>query len=193
MLLVVAATERELESVHGVETLCCGIGPVEAGVRTARALAERRPDALLHIGVAGARGIEPPALVLGSEAVYSDLVDASSRLPRVERVEPDPALLAAARAALPEALVLPIATCARVGGGTACDVEAMEGFGVLRAAQLAGVPAVELRAVSNDPGEPDRGRWRIPDALAALERALSRLLPALQSGHVQVSDTHAEA
>lgn len=179
MLLVVAATERELQAVRGAETLCCGIGPVEAALQTARALAERKPELVLHVGVAGARGIEPPALVLGSEAVYCDLIDPGLSLPRVERVEPDRALLAAARAALPEALVLPIATSAHVGGGSACAVEAMEGFGVLRAARLAGVPAVELRAVSNSPDEPDRSRWRIPDALAALEQAVARLVAAL--------------
>lgn len=179
MLLVVAATDRELEGVRGAETLRCGVGPVEAALQTARALAERRPDAVLHVGVAGARGIEPPALVLGSESVYCDVIDAANLMPRIERVEPDAALLAAARAALPEALVLPIATCARVGGGFAWEVEAMEGFGVLRAAHLAGVPAVELRAVSNAPGEADRGRWRIDDALAALADAVPRLAAAL--------------
>ena len=180
MLLVVAATERELAFVQGgADTFCCGIGPVEAALQTARALAERRPSSVLHIGIAGARGIEPPALVLGSEAVYCDVIDPSSSLPRVERVEPDPALLAAARDAVPEARVLPIATCGRVGGGTACEVEAMEGFGVLRAAALAGVPAVELRAVSNAVGEPDRTRWRFDEAFAALAEAAPRLVAAL--------------
>ena len=33
----------------------------------------------------------------------------------------------------------------------------MEGFGVLRAAQLAGVPAIEVRAISNEIEEVDRG------------------------------------
>ena len=179
MLLVVAATERELAFVQGADTFCCGIGPVEAALQTARALAERRPSSVLHIGIAGARGIEPPALVLGSEAVYCDVIDPSSSLPRVERVEPDPALLATARDAVPEARVLPIATCGRVGGGTACEVEAMEGFGVLRAAALAGVPAVELRAVSNAVGEPDRSRWRFDEAFAALAEAAPRLVAAL--------------
>jgi nucleoside phosphorylase len=179
VLLVVAATERELASVEGAETLCCGIGPVESALQTARALAVRRPDAVLHIGIAGARGIEPLALVLGSESVYCDVLDPAFTLTRVERVEPDAGLLAAARAALPQALVLPIATCGRVGGGTACDVEAMEGFGVLRAAGLAGVPALELRAVSNAVGEQDRGRWRIDDALAALADATAKLIAAL--------------
>src|SRR5436190_4952486 len=136
MLLVVAATERELERIRGAETFCCGIGPVEAALQTARRLAAGDVDALLHVGIAGARGIEPPALVLGSESVYCDVIDPSSALPRVERIEPDAALLARACDALPEARVLPIATCGRVGGGTACEVEAMEGFGVLRACAL---------------------------------------------------------
>jgi nucleoside phosphorylase len=180
VLLVVAATERELAFVEGADTLCCGVGPVESALQTAGALAARRPDAVLHIGIAGARGIEPGALVLGSESVYCDVLDPAFTLTRVERVDPDAGLLAAARAALPLALVLPIATCGRVGGGTACDVEAMEGFGVLRAAALAGVPAVELRAVSNAVAEPDRGRWRIEDALAALADATATLVAALR-------------
>jgi nucleoside phosphorylase len=87
-------------------------------------------------------------------------------------------LLAQACAALPEARVLPIGTSARVGGTSRCDVEAMEGFGVLRAATLAGVPAVELRAISNAIDEPDRGKWRFDDALAVLAEAVSRLVEA---------------
>jgi nucleoside phosphorylase len=180
-VLVVAATERELQSLDGVETLCTGIGPVEAALATARRLAARPPAAVVHIGIAGAKALEPPALVLGSDSLYCDLVDAASKLPRVERAAPDPALLDAARRALPEAIVLPIATSARVGGGTACEVEAMEGFGVLRAAALAGVPAVELRAISNAVDEADRARWRIDDALAQLAAATLRLLEALRA------------
>ena len=175
VLLVVAATERELALLDGLETFCCGIGPVEAALQTARALQERRPDAVVHAGIAGSRSLEPPALVLGSEAVYSDVIDPASTLPRVERVRPDAALLERARASLPEAHVLPIATCGKVGGGTDFDVEAMEGFGVLRACELAGVPAVELRAISNSPDEADRARWRFDEAFAALAEALQRL------------------
>jgi futalosine hydrolase len=180
-VLVVAATERELEFVVGADVLCTGIGPVEAAVATARRLAGGHPGAILHIGVAGAKRLEPPVLVLGSEAVYCDVIDTASVLPRVERVEPDPALLTVARSALPEAKVLPIATSARVGGGAACEVEAMEGFAVLRAAALAGVPAVELRAVSNAVGEPDRSRWRIDDAVELLRSRVPVLLEALRA------------
>lgn len=178
-MLVVAATQRELDFLEGLDTLCCGIGPVDAALATARRIAERKPHAILHVGIAGARKLEPPALVLGDASIYCDVVDPRSTLPRVEFAEPDAALLAAARQALPEAHVLPIATAGKVGGGTACEVEAMEGFGVLRAAALARVPAVELRAVSNAVGEADRGRWRVDDALAALRDAVPRLLEAL--------------
>ena len=99
-------------------------------------------------------------------------------IPRVHHVVSDAELLAAAKRALPHAHVCTIATSASVGGGTTCDVEAMEGFGVLRAAALAGVPALELRTVSNDVGERDRTKWRFDDALAALRNAVPRVLAA---------------
>ena len=179
MILVVAATKRELAGAAGAATLVCGIGPVEAAAASARALAGlRRPAALLHVGIAGARGIPVPQLVIGSEAVYEDAL-AGGLVP--ERERPDPRLVDAAQRALPEARVLPIGTSARVGGTRSCEVEAMEGFAVLRAARLAGVPAVEVRAVSNEIDEPDRTRWRFDDALAALDAALPRLLSALDA------------
>jgi futalosine hydrolase len=174
-MLVVAATEREVALLDGLDTFCCGIGPVEAALRTARALEERRPDLVVHAGIAGSRSLEPPALVLGSEAVYCDVLDPGSTYQRVERAQPDATLLERARAVLPEAHVLPIATSGKVGGGTGFDVEAMEGFGVLRACELAGVPAIELRAISNSPDETDRTRWRFDEAFAALAAALERL------------------
>src|ERR1700758_2580560 len=104
-MLVVAATERELALVDGLDTFCCGIGPVEAALQTARAIEERRPEAVVHVGIAGSRALEPPALVLGSEAVYCDVMDAGSTVPRVEQALPHAALLERARAALPEAHV----------------------------------------------------------------------------------------
>ena len=76
--------------------------------------------------------------------------------------------------------MLPIGTSARVGGTPPeLRVEAMEGFAVLRAAELAGVPAVEVRAISNEVAEPDRSRWQIEEALEALAAAIPGLLSAL--------------
>jgi futalosine hydrolase len=173
-VLLVAATEIELCERPG---LACGIGPVEAAAATARAIAADPPVAVLHVGIAGGRGITPGGLVIGSESLYIDL---SAEITIVDHVQPDPELLAKLREATPDALVLPIGTSGAVGG-VADDrlrVEAMEGFGVLRACELAGIPAVEIRAISNDLGEGDRSRWRIGRALEALDEALPGLLEA---------------
>jgi futalosine hydrolase len=175
-ILIVAATERELCGHAG---LVCGVGPVEAAATTARAMATSLPGAVLHVGIAGAHrasGLEPSRLVLGSSAVYEDLLLTTGLSPR--KASPDGWLLRAAREAVPEAVLLPIGTTGRVGGGSECLVEAMEGFAVLRAAALAYVPAVELRAISNLVDDA-RGDWRIEDALAALAAAIPRLLAVL--------------
>ncbi len=170
-MLVVAATERELASVRGFDTFVCGIGPVEAAANTARELAERRPEAVLHVGIAGSRELAPLTVVLGSESVYSDL---RAAIPVVDRLEPDAALFDRVRAAIPDAVVATIGTSAAVGGARN-EVEAMEGFGVLRACALAGVPAVELRVISNSPEEPDRSKWQFEEAFAVLGDAVARL------------------
>jgi futalosine hydrolase len=177
-VLVIAATERELEGVGGrADILVCGIGPVEAAVATALALATRKPGAVLHVGIAGARGFVEPELVLGSTALYCDAQ--STFVPAI--ATPDAALLAAARSAFPQARVTAIGTSARVGGTTGCEIEAMEGFAVLRACELAGVPALEVRATSNDVAEPDRARWRFDDAFALLRESLPLLIEALDA------------
>jgi nucleoside phosphorylase len=173
VILVVAATPDELRGADGAETLVCGVGPVDAAARTAAALAASRPAALVHVGLAGARLFTAPSFVIGSEAVYCDADDPAwfeLRLP------PDPHLVEAAARALPGARLAPIGTSARVGGSTGCEIEAMEGYAVLRAASLAGVPAVEVRVLANAIGEPDRALWQFDQAKAALAAALPALV-----------------
>jgi futalosine hydrolase len=175
-VLLVAATEREL---GGREGLVCGIGPVEAAATTAAALAVRAPAAVVQIGIAGGRGVAALAVVVGAESVYCDL---AAGIPVVSRIEPDGDLLAAVRRVLPGSHALPILTSATVGGdhGTPA-VEAMEGFGVLRACALAGVPAIEVRVISNEIGEPDRSRWQVAEALEVLRTTVDTLAAAASS------------
>jgi futalosine hydrolase len=178
-ILIVAATDREL---CGFDGLVSGVGPVEAAASTARTLALRPFAAVLHVGLAGARGVAPGSLVIGTEAIYCDL---SADWPVIDRASSDEHLVEALRAALPDATPLPVHTSAAVGGARApvpddVLVEAMEGFGVLRAAQRAGVPAVEVRAVSNDVGEADRSRWDLAGGLGALEQALPVMVDAVR-------------
>lgn len=176
-----AATARELAAPDGWRTLLCGVGPVDAAARTAMAVADERPDAILHVGIAGAwrgSGLQAPGLVIGEAAVHCDSGVPAEWTPK--RLTAPSHLLAAAQRALPGAAVRAIGTSTRVGGSSACDlpcdVEAMEGFAVVRAAQLAGVPALEVRAISNEIEESDRARWRFDDAFAAIIAATPLLV-----------------
>jgi nucleoside phosphorylase len=179
-VLLVAATRGELCGHEGLE---CGVGPVEAAAATARALAtEPHVRAVLHVGLAGARGVPVRSFAVGTEARYDDI---AARWPVVERAEPDPVLVAAARLALPGAVLLPIHTSAAVGRpreGAPDEplVEAMEGFAVLRAAAQARVAAVEVRAISNELGEEDRSRWDLAGTVARLGDVLPGLLTAIE-------------
>lgn len=188
-ILVVAATGRELAEAGNWLTLQCGVGPVEAAATTAAAIARVQLSAIVHVGIAGVRrssGLEVGSLVVGTEARYCDLEVPAEWAPRT--VVAPPALVRAARRALPNARALAIGTSGRVGGTTpttagsaiGCDVEAMEGFGVLRAAELAGIPAVEVRAVSNVIEEPDRTLWRFDEAFAAIVAATPLLVQELK-------------
>jgi futalosine hydrolase len=178
-ILLIAATQDELCGQPG---LVCGIGPVEASAATARAVALERPNAVVNIGVAGAKGITPGRLVIGNESVYCDLI---AGVPVLRNVRPDATLLAAVEEALPLAVAIPIGTTATVDGPCGSHpgirVEGMEGFGVLRACELAGVPAVELRGVSNEIGEADRASWQIQRGIDTLTTALPELLAALRT------------
>lgn len=179
-LLVLAAIREELGATGEWISATCGVGPVDAAAGAARLIARHRPYAVLHVGIAGARaalGLAPATLVLGTESRYEDLGVPERFAPRV--LVPDARLLAAAGAALPDARAMPIGTSGRVGGGSEVGVEAMEGFAVLRAAQLAGVPALELRAISNAIEETDRRRWAFSEAFAALHAAIPAVAAAV--------------
>ena len=115
VILVVAATARELEWDDGVRALVCGIGPVEAAVSTARALAIEPPDAILHSASRGraasirrrsSSGRSPSTTLWpAGKLVPSRLVpDAGSSTPR------------GARCRMPSCSRS--ATCALVGGTT---------------------------------------------------------------------------
>lgn len=181
-ILVVAATQRELGPSGGWATLRCGVGPVDAAAATAAALAHQRPLAVLHLGIAGARrssGLLPPALIIGSESIYCDL-DVPERF-APHRLLPYAPFVDAACRAVPSAIRRAIGTSGRVGDTIGCEIEAMEGFAVLRAAALAGVPAVEVRAISNAIEDVDRSRWSFDAAFAAIVAATPALVMEIAS------------
>jgi futalosine hydrolase len=175
VLLVIAATPRELAGAAGARTLVCGIGPREAYTATEDAVAEGGADIVLHVGIGGAHrgsGVPLLATVIGTQAIDCDGDS--------EPLAPPAKLLATARRALPDAFALPIGTSARVGGTYGVPVEAMEGFAVLAACLDEGVSALELRVISNEVEEPDRALWRFDDALAELARVTALVIAEIE-------------
>ncbi|MFE3514579.1 futalosine hydrolase [Streptomyces sp. NPDC059166] len=195
----------ELHRAGPYDVLAGGAGPAAAAAATACALAAApaaEPYAcVVSAGIGG--GFAPAApvgsLVLASVIVAADLGAetpdgfapvTSLGFGRDTFVPPEELVrdVAAAAGAMPG----PVLTVSTVTGSAArtaellaahpgAVAEAMEGFGVAEAAHRFGVPALELRAVSNAVGPRDRGAWRIGDALAALTGAFGKTASVVES------------
>ena len=170
------------------DVVVSGIGPAAAEAATATALAAGGYDAVLSIGICGAfRG----TAALGDTVVATELVaaDLGADSPggflgtaelgwQDDTVPVDPALRDAVLARLGEVVTGPLLTVSTVTGTRAradllaqrhgAVAEAMEGWGVLVAAQLHGLPVGEVRTVSNVVEDRDTATWDVALALGAL-------------------------
>lgn len=193
MILVVSATKQETDFVQtgaGLDLLVTGIGPVEAAAGVARALSQKPYSLVVNAGIAGAYD---PDLRVGEGVVVRDELfelDLETGVPISPPQGCEVRERALSDATLVEGLVaagyrsVRAATAARV---TATDesaarmrargaqIESMEGFAVLRAAEIAVVRAVEVRGISNYARERTRLQWDF----AAGRRGLSEILTAL--------------
>ncbi|MET9093044.1 futalosine hydrolase [Streptomyces cyaneofuscatus] len=200
---VLAVPGAELHRSGAFDVLAGGAGPAAAAAAAAFALASSASHPYGLVVSTGIGGGFAPAAPLGSLVVASDIVAADlgaetpdGFLPVTalgfgrDRFVPPPALVrevAAATGAAPGP-VLTVSTVTGTAARTAALLtahpgalaEAMEGFGVAEAAERAGVPVLELRAVSNTVGPRDRAAWRIGDALAALTEAFGKSAPVLE-------------
>jgi futalosine hydrolase len=197
MILLVCAVAQELDWLGpraGVETLVAGIGPVDAAARVARALAAQKYDMVVNAGIAGA--FEGVAHVGDGVVVGEELFEVQQEngaplaLPPgnlvADRVPSDSQLIEAITA-----LGFPLVRGITVSQVTAteataahlrargAEIESMEGFAVLRAAQLAGVPAIEVRGISNIVGERSKGEWNFDAGIGGLRRILNATLDLL--------------
>ncbi len=200
LILVVCALAAELRGLEprdGVDVLAAGIGPVEAAAATARALALGAYAAVVNAGIGGAfrgRARIGEALLVGEERLADLGLEGGGALTLPDgaeltgRAAADPELLARC-----EGLSLPVGRGLTVAQVTTTDataerllrtydahVESMEGFAVLRAAAIAGVPALELRGISNEVGDRAKSGWDFGAgsraAVAALNAVLDRLI-----------------
>lgn len=177
-----------------IDVVCGGIGPVAAAVATSCAL-RAGYDLVLSAGIAGGF----PATEIGGVAVADAVVHADLGTETAHgfasmaelgwgpvRFDVDSGLAGelARRSSGVLGAVLTVSTVcgtqARADRLRAAHpdavAEAMEGVGVCRAAQRAGVPFGEVRTISNRVGPRDRDSWRVGDALSALTVAFRSML-----------------
>jgi nucleoside phosphorylase len=186
--VVMAAYAPELDGLRprsAVVTRAVGIGLVEASAGAARAIAELRPVRVLLVGTAGSSTLPVGSIVVAS----------SARLllrPGEASPEPMPLVVAAggglARSAA-DAAGGPLVEVVSTLGVTADDrlvdgsvqVEHLEAFGVMRAAERAHVPATAILAIANRIGAGAREEWQRnrQQAEAAAVQAVSRVLDRL--------------
>ena len=193
MILLAHALAEELafwQPRDDVVLLETGVGPVDAASAVARALASARYDLVVNAGIAGA--FAGAAAVGDAVAVGEELFELSLEtgkplsLPSGKRVTDaargDAALLERlAKAGFPILRGITVArvtasdaTAARLAG-LGAQVESMEGFAVMRAAERAGVPVVQVRGISNRVGARDEAGWDFEAGRRGLQRVLRAL------------------
>jgi len=181
-----------------------GVGRGSTAFHLGRVLLDA-PTALLQVGIGGGFDAGPDVgeVALAAQDSYADLGAATEAgwlparelgFPLLERdgapvwdTFPTHVAATGAAAGALAAPIGPFVTLETVTGTTAravelslrhaALVESMEGAAAAHACALAGVPFVELRAVSNRVGPRDRAAWRIDDAIAAAGAAATRVAP----------------
>ena len=203
-VLFVAATEGEAAPFkdHGLAVVRSGVGKVNAAVATVMALERGTFDAVVSVGVAGAlpgSGLTPGAVVVADRVVYAEegmstsddflSIDAMG-FPLASFIKDnaarcEEALVASLASRIERArtgAIATVATCSandelaqEIAKRTGALAEAMEGAAVVHAAGLIGVPAGELRVISNLTGERSRQQWDLQGALKILDRVAGML------------------
>jgi len=180
-----------------LHVVVAGIGRTNAAAATAEALAEARAAgapfaAVISTGIAGA--LPGSNLALGTVIVADACIYAEEGIALPEgqgdmrvlgfplgdfegnRVPVDGALLLAFRALGPACAIATVATCSGTDAAalsvrtrTGAMAEAMEGAAVVHAARRVGVPALEIRSISNTTGDRAAQQWDIAAAFSALQ------------------------
>jgi futalosine hydrolase len=199
LILVVCAVERELrhwKPRSRVEILVTGIGPVEATAATSRALATSSPSIVINAGIGGGfrgRAAVGDAFAIETEHFAELGLEDGSPLPPlpgsvrlVQRIDSDAALVdlcSGIGARIGSAITVSTITTSEARADSLAErfeaeIEAMEGFAVLRSAAVAGIPALELRGVSNLVGPREQGAWDFDAGARAVTALLDRFLDA---------------
>ena len=206
-ILIVTAVQQEADAIGLPDctyVVVGGIGRTNAAVATTTTIHDEGPfDFVISAGVAGSlpdSGLSIGDIVVASSCVYVEeglitpdgfqdmkamgfsLGDFSGNT-----VPVDSTLLGRLGAIGVTGSIATVATCsgtdeqaALVADRTCCLCEAMEGAAVVHAARLAGLLAIEIRAISNTTGNRDAQQWDLGLALDNLGTAVNTAISALQ-------------
>ncbi|MDQ0513325.1 5'-methylthioadenosine/S-adenosylhomocysteine nucleosidase [Ancylobacter amanitiformis] len=160
VLFVMATTHEYGPALRArIHPLICGVGPVEAAVATAAALARldhagQLPDVVFTLGSAGSQRLDHAGIYQMASVSYRDMdasplgfekgvtpfLDEPAHIPIAYRIEGVPTASLATGASI-------------VSGASYAAIDAdmvdMESFAVLRAARRFGVPTIGLRGISD--------------------------------------------
>ncbi|RZT16477.1 futalosine hydrolase [Fictibacillus sp. BK138] len=203
-ILIMTSVEAERDAIlrgigtdSRIDVKLAGVGPISAGIQTARALAADEYDLVINMGIAGGftDKAEVGSLVIANEIISADLGAESPEgfitldelgFGASTRVKTDSDLvqvllesIIAANISVQTGNILTLSTVTGTAETTSnlqqrepgALAEAMEGYGVAMAAKEFGLPVLEIRSISNPIGPRDRSAWRIKDALVTLESA----------------------
>ncbi len=197
MILITCAVGEELRFMKPaphVEMLVTGVGMVEASSSIARALAQSPYSLLINAGIAGAfRGtaeigqgvvVADEFVELGMETGEPITLPDGAGL--VDRVSSDLSLVdslvehgfSSKRGITVSSVTATDQTAARLARFDV-EVETMEGFAALRAAEMAGVPAIEIRGIANIVGDRKKSGWNFAAGVNGLSNVLQTLLKML--------------
>ena len=205
-ILIVVATEGEFSRSatvrgHELTVLVTGVGMVATAVHCARALLQERYDLALNVGVCGSfrRSMPPGSVVhvvadqmpeLGAQDGEDFLpIQQLGLLGPNDRPYRGGLLVNSAPPTIPALIELPAVTAVTVNtvhGDTAAiervvqrvdpDVESMEGAAFAYACLVHGVRFAQVRAVSNPVERRNRAAWKMPEAIAALNQTVTRII-----------------
>ena len=161
---LIFATEAEAAPLRAMRSdldiRICGVGAVETAASLVEIIAKHRPEAMVLCGIAGAYDT---TLAVGD--VVAVECEQTATLPAAYRAE--------YRATLPLPLKGVVSNTVMSVGAAPCgaQVENMEGAAFFALAARYGIPAAELRAISNYTFD-KREDWNIPLALECLTKTI---------------------
>ncbi|MCH2153232.1 MAG: futalosine hydrolase [Phycisphaerales bacterium] len=205
--LIITAVEAESQAIGELDDcliFAAGIGRTNAAAATTQHCLEHgNISAVISAGIAGSlpasdlcigdvlladrciyveEGLASPDGFQNMETMGFSLGDFPGN-----EVPVDPTLLARVRGQFPTGAIATVATCSgtdqqaqMVVERTSAKAEAMEGAAVVHAARRLGLPALEIRGISNTTGDRNLQQWDLQAGLDAIGTAVESLISRLR-------------